>query len=288
MDFEKIQMDSFLKASIPVRFQDVSPFDFEDFIAYLLYEAGYEVEQTDYTGDFGADMIIENEGIRTVVQVKRYQASATVGVHDINQVVAAQTYYQADQAMIIATTSYTSSAIKIAENAGMETWDWDRLSLEISDVFLDGKDYFTYFKNQGDQEMHDETAVQIMPKDFDVFENEKYHALIFEIENISGENLLCRLELPIILTKQKKQLQAIEWMEGYFSGGNIYSGARVEIGCLFLSAQIDGIDQGDRIIQKLHLPDKEQSIISEAYLLEQRKGCGLMILVFLLISLFIY
>lgn len=278
MDFENIRIEPFLKASLPARFQDVSPFDFEDFIAHLFYEAGYEVEQTDYTGDFGADMIIGLEGSRTVVQVKRYQSSASVGVHDLNQVVAAQKFYRADHAMIVATTTFTSSAEKMAEQAEVTLWDWDRLLHEIEEVFLGGMDFYAYFRDQEDEVLVAGKQVRIGRKEFDVYENEKYHALVYELENLTGENMLCQLELPVILTSDRKQVQAVEWMEGYFSGGHIYSGARVEVGCLFLTVQIDGIETGDRIIQRVHLSEKGNTLVAEAYLAGEKKGCGFVLI----------
>ncbi len=281
MDFESIRIEPFLEASVPARFQDVSPFDFEDFVAHLFYEAGYEVEQTDYTGDFGADMIIGMDGKRTVVQVKRYQSGASVGVHDLNQVVAAQKFYQADQAMIVATTSFTSSARKVAVQAEVVLWDWDRLLHEIEEVFLGGKDFYTFFREAGVAEPEREKQLRISPKEFDVFEHEKFHALIFELENDSSQNILCRLELPVVLTKDRRQVQAVEWMEGYFSGGHIYSGARVEVGCLFLTAQIDGIEKGDRLIQRVYFSENNTSRIVEAFLAGEKEGCGLVLLALL-------
>lgn len=281
MDFENIRMDQFLRASVPVRFQDVSPFDFEDFIAHLFYEAGCEVEQTDYTGDFGADMVIVREGVKTVVQVKRYRADASVGVHDLNQVIAAQKYYNAEKAMIVATTGFTTSALKVADQSDAEVWDWERLLREIEDVFLDGEDIYAVHSGDEGQDERESGSIHILPGDFDVFENRKYHALVFELENSGVENVLCRLEMPVILTKDRKQLQAVEWIEGYFSGGHIYSGARVEVGCLFLSAQIDGLEKGDRVIQRIYYPAEKRNEIVQAFLAGEPKGCGIWALLLL-------
>lgn len=290
MDYDHVEMDAFLKASIPQRFQNVTPFDFEDFIAVLLKEGGYDVEQTDYTGDFGADMIIEeDDGTRTVVQVKRFAETASVGVHDLNQVVASQKYYDAEQAMVIATCGFTKSAEKMAESAEVELWDWNRLMQEISSVFLDEQDYFEYFREELENAEDADVELTLQTMVFDDDEDPKYHRLIFELENLSGRHLHCQLEMPLIMTNDRRQIEGIDWIDGYFSSGQVYNGARVEIGARFLSSQIREIEKGDRLIQRIYLPKEDASMTVEDEILG-KKGSGclgivLMMAVLLLISM---
>lgn len=47
---------------------------FEDFLALLFEELGYRVEMTRFVGDYGGDLVLVREGLRIVVQAKRYHA----------------------------------------------------------------------------------------------------------------------------------------------------------------------------------------------------------------------
>jgi restriction system protein len=85
---------------------------FEKFLEVLFADLGYKVERTQYIGDFGADLIIERDGKKTVVQAKRY--SGKVGVKAIQEVVAAKKYYGADRAAVVTTSSFTKQAIELA------------------------------------------------------------------------------------------------------------------------------------------------------------------------------
>jgi len=58
MEFSEVDIQEVLKHSLPKRFQDISPTDFEGFIAQLFSDLGFDVEQTPYSGDFGADLIV--------------------------------------------------------------------------------------------------------------------------------------------------------------------------------------------------------------------------------------
>ena len=74
---------------------------------------GYYTEHTKLSNDQGADLIIEKDGVRSVVQVKFY--STPVGNKAVQEVVAAKAYYEnAPQAIVITNNKFTPSAIKLA------------------------------------------------------------------------------------------------------------------------------------------------------------------------------
>ena len=132
MDFSKINIQDILKYSLPKRFQDMSPTDFEDFVAQLFSDLGYTVEQTSYSGDFGADLIAAKPGKRIVVQVKRYANANKVGVKDVNQVIGAKDYYKCDASMIITTSDFTNPAMKLIAETHVEKWNWNDLQTIIT------------------------------------------------------------------------------------------------------------------------------------------------------------
>src|SRR5579862_2994442 len=67
---------------------------FERRLSHLFNCLGYRVEQTRARGDYGADLILARDGIRTVVQAKRW--TKNVGVKAVQEAVAAKPMYRCD------------------------------------------------------------------------------------------------------------------------------------------------------------------------------------------------
>lgn len=89
-------------------------YEFEEFCFALYTELGYYTEHTKLSNDQGADLVIEKDGIRSVVQAKFY--SAPVGNKAVQEVVASKAYYEnAPHAIVITNNKFTPSAIKLAE-----------------------------------------------------------------------------------------------------------------------------------------------------------------------------
>lgn len=87
---------------------------FEERLADLFGSMGYEVVRTGRTGDFGADLVLEQDGARTVVQAKRYERS--VGIEAVQQVIGATRHYDAERAMVVTSASCTPAARALAES----------------------------------------------------------------------------------------------------------------------------------------------------------------------------
>src|SRR4051812_19552334 len=60
---------------------------FEQRMQVLFRDLGYRVQRTRRRGDYGADLVIELDGAKTVVQAKRW--TKTVGVKAVQEAVAA-------------------------------------------------------------------------------------------------------------------------------------------------------------------------------------------------------
>jgi len=94
---------------------------FEKYLEVLFEKLGYKVEGTRYIGDYGADLIIQKDNVKTVVQAKRYKGK--VGVRAIQEAVAAKGYYNCDKAMVITNSHYTHQAEELADRNGVELWN---------------------------------------------------------------------------------------------------------------------------------------------------------------------
>lgn len=102
-------------------------FVFEENFAKALKSVGFlDVKVTQKSGDFGADILAEKDGIKYVIQCKHY--SSSVGIDAVQQVYAAKMYYSSHVA-VVATNSVFSKAAKILANeTGVILWDGEKVS----------------------------------------------------------------------------------------------------------------------------------------------------------------
>nr|WP_227004148.1 MULTISPECIES: restriction endonuclease [Salicibibacter] len=108
---------------------------FEYFLVQLLKALGYRsVKGTKRSNDFGADLVMEKEKKKIVVQAKRYGYKQRVGIQAIQQVFAAIPFYQAQEAWVVTNSFYTASACKLAQACGVHLLDRWRLQQFIVNV----------------------------------------------------------------------------------------------------------------------------------------------------------
>jgi hypothetical protein len=277
LDFNRIDMDGFLYLAIPTRFQDIPPYDFEDFIGHLFLDNGYIIQQTSYSGDFGADLIVEKEAVRTAVQIKRFDAKNNIGVKEINQVIAAKSYYQSDAAMLITTSDFTSSALKLSKTSDIITWNWDRLYKAISDTYFDGLNYEEYYKDIPDIKEASTDLLNLKLQGIEYEQTTEFgndSTVIYgEIRNESDQGITVFLDLPTYLTRDRKQLLAVGWIKDGFTNGLIYPGASVEFGCIFTRRQIQNHHNKDTVILRVHCSNDIGSGILKAPMSQLKEGC---------------
>ena len=113
---------------------NMSGFEFEQLLERLFETCKYDVILTKKTGDQGADLVISNDQEVIVIQAKCY-SNQPVGNKAIQEIVAAKKYYKGDKALVIATTTFTKSAIELAEANDVELWDGKILQSKLEEVF---------------------------------------------------------------------------------------------------------------------------------------------------------
>ncbi|WP_293117511.1 restriction endonuclease [Moorena sp. SIO4G3] len=107
--------------------------EFEEFLAKLFKQLGYQVRITKASGDYGADLIITKWNIKTVVQAKRKQSS--VGIDAVQQVAAAIPHYQAHRGIVITNSKFTQNAKNLAASNKIELWDRDNFQKVFKKVY---------------------------------------------------------------------------------------------------------------------------------------------------------
>jgi restriction system protein len=103
---------------------------FEQYLQVLFTKLGYRVERTKFRGDYGGDLVLRKDGVRTVVQAKRWAKS--VGVKAVQEAVAAKGYYDCSEAMVVTNSTFTRQAAHLARKNGVVLWDRDVLMSKLS------------------------------------------------------------------------------------------------------------------------------------------------------------
>jgi restriction system protein len=98
---------------------------FEQRLAVLFRALGYSVEETRYRGDYGADLVVAKDGVRTVVQAKRW--TKNVGIKAVQEAHAAAAMYRCTRSMVVTNRYYSRAARELARANKVVLWDRDDL-----------------------------------------------------------------------------------------------------------------------------------------------------------------
>lgn len=107
--------------------------EFEEFLGMLFKKRGFKVTYTKTSGDYGADLILQDRENTIAVQAKRY--SGSVGVKAVQEVIGALKMYDATEAWVITNSYFTKQAQKLAESNDVYLIDRD----ELIEIILDSK-----------------------------------------------------------------------------------------------------------------------------------------------------
>lgn len=104
--------------------------EFEEFLAEFFEKRGYKTTLTPLSGDYGVDVIIENDFVKIGIQAKRY--SDKVPNAAVQEAIASLKHYGLDKAMVITNNYFQPSAIQLAKDNGVILWNRDKLIEELS------------------------------------------------------------------------------------------------------------------------------------------------------------
>ncbi|MEC0089877.1 restriction endonuclease [Paenibacillus macquariensis] len=109
---------------------------FEMYLYRLFIELGYTgVYKTIGSRDFGADVVFtDREGVRNVVQAKRYSIDNPVGISAVQEVFSCMRYYKAKKAIVIASAKFTEPCETLAGINHVKLLDRDDL-ISIIEAF---------------------------------------------------------------------------------------------------------------------------------------------------------
>jgi restriction system protein len=96
---------------------DLSPADYEHHCAALLRRQGWQADVTGMSGDQGADVVAERDGISIALQCKLY--ARPVGNKAVQEAHAAASYVEAAYAAVVTNAAFTRSAEALAHKLGV-------------------------------------------------------------------------------------------------------------------------------------------------------------------------
>ena len=104
--------------------------EFEQYLGWMFEQLGYKAENIGETGDFGGDLLLTRDKIKTVVQAKRYHKP--VGITAVQEAIGARGHYKTDQAIVVTNQQFTPAAQKLAESNSISLWNREILIDKIS------------------------------------------------------------------------------------------------------------------------------------------------------------
>lgn len=113
------------RAELMSRLQQMSGLEFERFMAEFLKSQGYSVEATVASGDQGVDLLLNTGDRRIAVQLKRY--ARPLSNKPVQEALAGMFHYKADEAWVIATSSFTRGGMEAARSTGVRLIDGHEL-----------------------------------------------------------------------------------------------------------------------------------------------------------------
>lgn len=112
------------EAFVPM--DDLEGHEFEYYCADLLRNHGFHaVEVTRGSGDYGADILCEREGVTYAVQCKTY--SSAVGVSAVQEAAAGRDFYDRMVGAVMTNQYFTRNAQTAARKLKILLWDRDYL-----------------------------------------------------------------------------------------------------------------------------------------------------------------
>ena len=95
--------------------------DFEHLCADALRANGYkQVQVTQASGDYGIDVLAQNNGVSYAIQCKRY--NSPVGNHAVQEAYAGAAYYGSSVPVVLTNQDFTPAAREMAASLGVKLW----------------------------------------------------------------------------------------------------------------------------------------------------------------------
>jgi HJR/Mrr/RecB family endonuclease len=129
---ERKYTDKLSKSHTLSTLREIDPYEFEEFVAKMWEEQGWNTGVTSGSTDRGVDVVATKEGTfekrRHLIQVKRYGENSKVGSEDIQRYASLyQRDEQVDNVFVVTSNQFTSEAKEVAKRRDVSTVNGDEL-----------------------------------------------------------------------------------------------------------------------------------------------------------------
>lgn len=129
---EKTLNEALLSTGIN-QIDNLSPFEFEDWVTRFLNINGYKAITTKRSGDFGANVIAYKDNKKLVVSCKKYVGN--LGIKCVQEIIGAMDYYRANEGWVVSTSSHFSKqAYDLAKSRGVKLYTKEKLALMLNEL----------------------------------------------------------------------------------------------------------------------------------------------------------
>ena len=97
---------------------------FEERLRILFTNLGYKAERTSIgkvKPDYGVDLVIEKDGVRTAIQAKCY-IKQLVGEDAVKEAYSGKNYYHCAEAMVVTNNNFSKMAWWLAKSNNVKLW----------------------------------------------------------------------------------------------------------------------------------------------------------------------
>lgn len=255
MDFHQQDIRQFLLEWIPLKFSQLSPLEFADFIRYLFEVDGYDLLPADPSGEFSDVVLVQKDETQLAILPVQIAKDGAVPDDLFDRALKARTFFEADQAWVITTGTLDADTRQQAEEEDIETWDWDALYEALCQLFFEGQSHLEFLEKHPLQNVTTDRTTELRLKvKWQAVEGvgTEWFNLGLTITNPSERNVYLHMELPALIDLNRNQVMAEEWVQGEFVAGLIYAGASVRTNALFSAARLGDRPPGGRIMLTCH------------------------------------
>ena len=105
-----------LEASLAMS-KDMTPAEFERWCSSALHAAGWTARATGASGDQGADVVADKDGVTIVLQCKLHKSA--IGNKAVQEALAAKAHFGATAAAVVSNAAFTRSAEALSRTTGV-------------------------------------------------------------------------------------------------------------------------------------------------------------------------
>ena len=255
MDFNHIDIQQFLRESMPVHFREQSPLVYEGFVRHMFEIDGFTILPLDPTPETAGMVLAEKENEIHLIYPVHSRTENPVRLPILEKVSALREDMDCAHGWVITNATYSEESKSFAESSGLELWAWNELHKAMCDLFFEGDDPLVTSESEESMIIPQEVEPYLRLKaKWEATEgvSTKWYNLSLVISNPTDRNIYLHLDLPALIDTKHNQTMADQWGKGEFVAGMVYGGASIRTNALFAAGKLGERPPGGRIVLTCH------------------------------------